>query len=344
MEQQIKSFLPGHSEISFGGIEYKKVFVFFDELEKCFSMEENIEAAKRTQLCRTGHMLMGGMEEEKLLFFYLLEKLQAMVRIKLGEYWHMCDPTQESDEKSDNRRIRWKQKNWRTLCEGDNQLLEKQNKYMECFMTIALHEIFARECERQCGVLQEGFRVRKESLENVKEKISEIVEVTANVDEEGIRAWTENADGNIQKMKEYTKWLSRYVVLLNIYLEHVIGVETELLLIMILETKNLGMLKGDTSFGQQVAADLKCMKDKNTESFMQYNKNRAKYYKQLEYDMKETFLCFMQRISERERQNFAEAMQTYLTIVETGKLDEEKCKSLWVAQCILVMPVWMSSS
>lgn len=324
-----------------GGNDCKKYSFFFGELEKCFSAGEDAGAAQRSRLCRNSRPLIGNMEEGTVPL-YLLEKLQTMVRIKTGEYWRMCDPNIEQAGIKEGKQVKWKQRIGEKQDdeEDDEVSAQKQNKYMECLMTVALHEIFVRECERQLVVLQKEISARRGSVGSAKEKIDALTKLLLKADEESVRAWLEDTEGSVREVKEYTGWVSKGIFLLGEYMEHLIGVETEVLLIMILETKNLEVMKRDASLGRQMTEYLECMRDKSTESFLRYNKNRGKYYRQLETEIRKIFIRYMEHVDAAARQSFSEAMHTYLTIIESGKPDEEKRKRLWEAQCVLTMPVW----
>lgn len=327
-----------------GGDNCKKYSFFFGELEKCFSAEENADALERSQLCRKSCPLMGNIEEERTVPLYLLEKLQTMVRIKMGEYWHMCNPDPEQTGLKKSEQIKWKQKIVAQQEEDvDEASAPKQNKYMECLMTVALHEIFVRECERQLLALQEEINQSRSCVESTKDKIDVLVKSLLNAEEENAKAWLEDTADSVRKVEEYTRRVSKNIFLLGEYTEHVIGVETEIMLIMILETKNLEVIKRDASLGRQMTKYLECMRDRSTESFLRYNKNRGTYYKQLETDIRKIFISYMEHINTATRQSFSEAMHTYLMILENGKTDEEKRKNLWEAQCVLAMPLWHAS-
>lgn len=333
--RDIQSFLAGENDC-------KKYSFFFGELEKCFSAEVNADALGRSQLCRNSRPLMENMEEEGTVPLYLLEKLQTMAQIKLGEYWHMCNPDLEQAKLKKNEQIKWKQRSGEKQDdeEDDESSAPKQNKYMECLMTVALHEIFVRECERQLIALQDEISKRQNCVGSAKEKIDVLAKLLLNAEEESARAWLEDTEGIVGELKEYTSWVSKRILLMGEYMEHVIGVETEILLIMILETKNLEVMKRDASLGSQMTKYLECMRDRSTESFLRYNKNRGKYYRQLETDIREIFIHYLEHVNAAARQNFSEAMHTYLTILESGKIDEEKRKRLWEAQSVLAMPMW----
>ena len=319
----------------------KKYSFFFGELEKCFSVAENAEAAGKTWLCRGSLSLMGDMEGKEAIPLYLLEKLQAMARIKIGEYWRLCDPDSEQSGIRAGGMVKWKQKTVRKQDEDDDEVsVQKQNKYMECLMTVALHEIFVRECERQLRSLQEEIDAGRGCVGSVKEKVDTLADMLLRADEESARVWEEDTKGSVQELMKYTKRVSQGILLLSEYMEHVIGVETELLLIMILETNNLEIMKRDVGLGRQMAKYLECIRDRSTESFLRYNKNRGKYYRQLEAEIQKIVFRYMEHIGEAAKQSFSEAMHTYLTIAEDGRFDEEKRRKLWAAQCVLVMPLW----
>lgn len=315
----------------------KKYSFYFDILEKCFSMEEDSATAKKTQLSHASCRLMLNMEEGEVVSLYLLERLQTMARKKLGEYWCMCEQGVEFSEVKSGERIKWKQKQGG---EEDKSSALKQNKYMECIMTIALHEIFTRECERQFDVLQEELDAKQGLIGVAKEEISTYVESMINGDEESSRAWLERLEGTVQEARKYIKELSEHIYLLTVYMEHIIGVEVEILLVMILEMNNLENMKQDENLRKQMTEYLRCIRNRNTETWWRYNKNKRKYYEQLKADMEHIFFRLMEKTPEKGRLKFSEALHTYMTIAEKGSFDEEDRHRLWEMQCILVGPLW----
>lgn len=325
--RDIRRFLAGEDD-------RKRYSFFFGELEKCFSVKENGEAAKRSQLCKNCYPLMGDMEEEGMVSLYLLEKLQTMMRVKTGEYWRMCDLNFEQPGLKRDRQ---------ETVEDKAALAPKQNKYMECLMIVALHEIFVRECEKQLKELQENIRTRQGSVAIAKEKTEALAKKLFDADEESVRTWMEDAQVSVREVEEYTRQVSKGIFLLCEYVEHVIGAEAEILMFMVLETKNLEIMRRDASLGRQMTDYLEFMKEKSTENFFNYNKNREKYYRQLETEIKKIFICYMAHIGASARLCFAEALRTYMEIVENGRFDEEKRKKLWEAQFILALPVWYAA-
>ncbi|MCM1026015.1 MAG: hypothetical protein NC432_06240 [Roseburia sp.] len=328
----------------------KKYSFFFGELEKCFSREENGRAAERTQLCGRSAGLMGDPEEKGSVSLYLLEKLQTMARIKIGEYWRMCDPDGAIPEAGAGETIKWKQKAVPLPKETDEGKSErdeedeisarKQNKYMECLLTIALHEIFVRECERQYGLRRAEADVRQSSVGELRELLESLVDALAQESGAEARTCVESAEERVQGVIEYTQRLSKMVSLLNSYVEHVVGVEAEIILVMILEARNLADIKNDADLWQQMTEYLECMRDRCTENFVRYNKNRGRHYRQLEDDVERFFLRYMRQTGFAGKQSFAGAMRAYLEIAERGRPDGEGRRRLWEVQCVLVMPLW----
>lgn len=336
-----------------GGDNHKKYSFYFEELDKCFSRKENAKAAGKTRLC--GNSPVCGDMEEKTVSLYLLEKIQEMARIKIGEYWSMCNQELVPLEMNENEYIKWKQKKLRSSkeavggqAETDSEMTPgKQNKYMECLLTIALHEIFTRECERQFGLRWSEADARYGSVGDMKEMLKTLAEVLKQADGNDhmhqafkIGTCKEDVQEKVQGIVDYTQRLSKAVYLLNLYLEHVIGVETEIMLIMILEARNLSTLKNDGNQKSQIDNYLEFMKDRCTENFQRFNKNRGKYYRKLEKDIKQYFLSYMEQTGSTVKQNFSEALFVYLETLKKGKFDEGSRGRIWEAQRVLVMPLW----
>lgn len=68
---------------------------------------------------------MGYMEEGEMVSLNLLERLQTMVWMKIGEYWWMYAPDAELSREKAGERIKWKQKPRQKL---DNE--KTQSKYI----------------------------------------------------------------------------------------------------------------------------------------------------------------------------------------------------------------------
>lgn len=111
------------------------------------------------------------------------------------------------------------------------------------------------------------------------------------------------------------------------------------LLVMVMETKNLEIMKPWTG-RRQIEWLSRCTDARNQESFTRYNKNRGKYYRQLQQEVEKVLYGFMERIGHIGRQGYAEAMQSYLALVAQGKLDEERRAQLWEVQMVLALPIW----
>lgn len=85
---------------------------------------------------------------------------------------------------------------------------------------------------------------------------------------------------------------------------------------------------------------MKCTDGRDLESFTRYNKNRGKYYRQLQQEVETVLYGFMESIGHVGRQGYSEAMRAYLSIVAQGRLDEGKLARLWKAQMVLALPLW----
>ncbi len=322
----------------------KRYAFYWGELDKCFSKEENEKAARKTVLCQNIGPLIETLEETEMVFLYLLEKLQEMARIKIGEYWRMCALDSEEPRAGTGGRVKWKQKSAQGQDKDEDEvLIQRQNKYMEYLITVALHEIFVRECERQVIALEEMLSSKQDVLKSVKEKIG-ILAGGYDMAQESFHTWMEDIEGSVQEVIEYTKQMSRYVVLFSEYAEHVAGVEAEILLVMLLEMKNLDAIKREAVLEQNMTQSIRDIKDRSTECFWRYNKNRGKYYKGLETEVQEIIARYMERYGHTAEQSFSEAISAYLKTVENGRTDAETKRVLWEAQCALIMPVWHANN
>ncbi len=311
----------------------KKYAFYFQTLDKCFSVRENYLAAKRSMLIRGYTQTDGTVGEFPLA---LLEHIQALVRRKLGEYWEICSP---DFGVSFPERVKWKQRASREPQEDEPQA-DRQNKYMECIMAIALHEIWLRECGRMLGIAYESVSAWRDSIHQAGDEISLFAERLSRADQEQAWEWMRQMEDSVRKVGEYAEQLTRYAFFLAAYTEYSMGLMAELLLVMVMETKNLDVMKPWTG-RRQIEWLLKCMDGRDLESFTRYNKNRGKYYKQLQKEVETILYGFMENIGHIGRQSYSEAMRTYLAIVAQGGLDEEKLAQLWEAQMVLALPLWI---
>ena len=310
----------------------KKYAFYFQNLDECFSGRENRLAAKRSMLIRE-YARTDGTEVEFPLA--LLERIQALVRRKLGEFWEICAP---DFGVSLPERVKWKQRTLREPQEDEPQT-DRQNKYMECIMAIALHEIWLRECGRMLGIAYEPVSARRDGIHQAGVEISLFAERLSQSDREQAWVWMRQMEATVGKVGEYTGQLARYLFYLAAYTEYSIGLMAEGLLVMVMETKNLEIMKPWTG-RRQIEWLSRCTDARNLESFTRYNKNRGKYYRQLQQEVEKVLYGFMERIGHIGRQGYAEAMQSYLALVAQGKLDEERRAQLWEVQMVLALPIW----
>lgn len=310
----------------------KKYAFYFQNLDECFSGRENRLAAKRSMLIRE-YARTDGTEVEFPLA--LLERIQALVRRKLGEFWEICAP---DFGVSLPERVKWKQRTLREPQEDEPQT-DRQNKYMECIMAIALHEIWLRECGRMLGIAYEPVSARRDGIHQAGVEISLFAERLSRADREQAREWMRKMEDTVCKVGEYTGRLARYLFFLAVYAEYSIGLMAEVLLVMVMETKNLEVIKPWTG-RRQIEWLLKCTDGRDLESFTRYNKNRGKYYRQLQQEVETVLYGFMESIGHVGRQGYSEAMRAYLSIVAQGRLDEGKLARLWKAQMVLALPLW----
>lgn len=310
----------------------KKYAFYFQNLDKCFSARENCLAAKRSMLIRE-YTQTDGVEGEFPLA--LLERIQALVRRKLGEYWEICAP---DFGVSLPERVKWKQRASGEPQQDENQA-DRQNKYMECIMAIALHEIWLRECGRMLDIAYEPVSARGEGIRQAGVEISLFAERLSRADQEQAWEWMRKMEDTVCQVGEYTGQLARYLFFLAVYAEYSIGLMAEVLLVMVMETKNLEVIKPWTG-RRQIEWLLKCTNGRDLESFTRYNKNRGKYYRQLQEEVETVLYGFMESAGHIGRQSYSEAMRAYLAIVAQGRLDEEKLAQLWEAQMVLALPLW----
>lgn len=325
--------------------EGKKYSFNFEELEKCFSPEENREAAKRTQLIADNEELTENVETWEDIPVYLLEKLQEKFRRKLGEYWHMCDLDFDESKLRKGRDIKWKPRKSREPEDGEKEehsKLDEQklDKYMECLTTLALHEIFARKLTEKWNVLMGELERHSEMLDKIPEEMTEIVELFDKADDEGKRKLAEQVKVRTQEKIENIKRFEKIWILQLLCLEHNISLGAEIQIVMLLEKKRLEELKdgkGDRKW--KVEDFLEFMGSRFLTSVENYNRNKKKYYNRLEADVWDIFIHYLNSIPQWARRDITGAVETYLGIVEKGKLNGEQREKLWYAQSIIACPL-----
>lgn len=338
--RDIQRFLSGEA--------VKKYSFDFKGLERCFSLEENRRAARESRLCKE---LAEKVEDWENVSLYLLERLQRLFRIRLGQYWQMCDPDAGRFPERAGERLKWKQRTGRGEEGGEDAageweedgalLAKKQNKYVECLMALALHEIFVREYGQRYELLFQEAEERRKVIGETREATVSYAQRYAHGNEEEREELLREYGIQAQEVQEYVKWFAAYMALQMLCMEHIIGVEAEIQMIMILETKNLESIKLNASLGWRLSKYLEVMEDRWTESFTRYNKNKVRIYRQLETDMENIFLRYMKQNDMSMRKVFSKAVKAYLRIVEKGRLGEEQLQELWESQCILAGPLWM---
>lgn len=333
--RDIRRFLAGESTA-------KKYAFYFGRLELLFSPRENRQAAERSRLIRMEEPPEG---EAEIFPIALLERLQELARVRLGEYWLMCAPDYDG---SPGGRIRWKQRIFQGLDAEDELPANRQNKYMECIMTVALHEIFLRECGRLLGMAYAKACEGRDSVRQAGEGIAAVAERLKEADESGAEE-KQDAEAitylekTTREVRKYTQDFREYLFFRSVYLEYLVGLEAELVLIMALEARNLEVMKPWTG-KRQTEWLMACVGHRETESFTRYNKNRERYYRQMREDMEEYVYRFLDGIGRRGRQRFEEAMTAWLNLAAEKNPEEEERKKLWEAQCILILPLWTQES
>lgn len=362
---EVLNIYPSHSQskISYlnirrclAGDAVKKYSFDFTELEKCFSPEANREALKSSQLSTSLNTTMetgdlGDVSPSP----YLLGKIQQVFRRKLGKYWNMCDPNTRSSFCGMGKRQKWRQRvctpprkvkndDWGENPKDDRDdeldeeklMRQRQNGYMECLVALALHEIFTRECDYRYVQLQKRCERNHSLAEEIKEKLDSFPELCSKSSESQEARLLEQGTDIVQKLTEYMEGIADYMVLLPLYLEHVVGVEAEMLIVTILESRNLGDVKADIRLQRRLKKYLKAINGREMESFTRYDKNKSKIYRQLEAYIEDVFFRYMEQASIPAGQNVSDAVNTYLKIVGEKKYGSEQMNMLWNAQCVLV--------
>lgn len=336
----------------------KKYSFDFTELEKCFSPEANREALKSSQLSTSLKTAMEtGNHGDVSPSPYLLGRIQQVFRTKLGKYWNMCDSNARQSFCGMGKQQKWRQRacppprkvekdDWVEDPKDDREdelgedekklMLQRQNGYMECLVALALHEIFTRECDYRYVQLQKRCERNHSLAEEIKEKLESFLELCSRSSEREEAQLLEQGTDIAQKLKEYRERIASYMILLPLYLEHVVGVEAEMLIATILESRNLGDVKADIGLQRRLKKYLEAMNGREMESFTRYDKNKSKLYRQLEADMEAVFFRYMEQASIPAGQNVSDAVDTYLSIVGENKYGSEQMNMLWNAQCVLV--------
>ncbi len=301
--------------------EAKKKYSFdFTELDKCFSAKENKMAAGRTQLLAEYSRLEENEEGWKDAPVYLLERLQEMFRKKLGAYLCICDLEHDDPD-------------------------ARREKYKECLIMLSLHEIFVREYAQICSRRLKEARQRGMVFNKTFDKLVEAGGLFGGADTDGKKILAKQVRNQTQESMEYIKWIGAFWILQLLWLEHNIALEAEIQLVMLLELKKLDEMGGsrEENIWGRVEKYLEFMKDKYLDDYVNYNKNKVKFYRRLEADVQKIFLNFMSTIPLPEKNAVSHAIRDYLELVEQGAVDDERRKQLWLAQCIMVRPLTVNS-
>lgn len=300
--------------------ETKKKYSFdFSELDKCFSPEENKKAAKRTRLLREYAGLTENAESWKRVPVCLLERIQEMFRRKLGDYWRLCG--QENDDPD-----------------------TRKKEYGECIILLSLHEIFVREYAKKCSRLMEEARQRRVILNEAYDGLIEAGNRFREADESRKKNLREQIEVRTQDSLKNAKWMEEFWIFQMSCLEHIIALEAEIQLIMLLEGKKLNEMERnkEKSLWRRTEEHLDFMKDRFLDDYVCFNRNKVKFYRRLEADVREIFLGFMSRVPLPEKRAVSGAIKEYLEITEQGKMDGEQREKLWEAECIIVRPLMES--
>lgn len=295
---------------SLAGNAKKKYCFDFKELDKCFSAEENKNTAEKTQLLEGYAGFAERAENWKDVPIYLLHRLQELFREKLGHYWRLCDMEQDDPE-------------------------VRRESYKECVIMLSLHEIFVREYSATCSKWMEEARERRRIFNSTFDQLSEKTSQFREMKENEKKALTGQVKDQTQ---EYGRWMEEFWTLQLLCLEHSIAVEAEIQLVMLLELKKLDDMKGhkENSLWHKAEVYLAFMKDKYLDDYADYNRNKVKFYRQLEADVQKIFLRFMSNIPVPEKKAVSGAIRDYLEITARREEGHESREALWQAQCMIV--------
>jgi hypothetical protein len=317
----------------------KKYSFYYDELEKCFSAEANRQAAKNTQLIGDNPGLTDEAEGWEDVPLYLLEKLQEKFRKTLGEYWHLCavdvgqNPAVPCSPKEGKT---WKDE----YQECEKLLLQKRDKYMECLMALALHELFVKKYSESWSMLAEEAEHQNEVFQNLPEEMEEVIRAFGKEDGEGKKKLVERARIQAQKSESLQKWYKKFMILGLSCLEHNISLGAEIQIVMLLEKKRLEEMDyRGKRLEHKVGQYLTFMEKRLLSSMEVYNKNKKKCYQQLEVYMKDVFVEFINSIPWESQQDITQAVKRYMEIVEQGRGAAARRKELWYAQSMIAAPL-----
>ena len=302
---------------SLAGKTEKKYRFDFTELDKCCSPGENQKAAEKTQLLSECFWSEADGRTFMEIPVYLLMRLQELFRKKLGQYWRICDM------ESDRPEIR-------------------RETYKECLLMLSLHEIFTREYARKCSRLMEEARQRNIRFHETFDQMTEIGRRFGQAAQNERSVLAGQIRDRTKESMEYIRWIEAFFIHQLLCLENNIALEAEIQLAMLLELKKLDQMRGDSrkSLWLKAEAYLECMKDKYTDDYVDFNRNKVRFYKQLETNVQEIFLKFMNTIPLPEKNEISDSIKDYLTITEQKEpINEEQRKRLWLAQCRMVRPL-----
>lgn len=299
----------------------KKYNFDFRLLNQCLLPEENRKAVRKLPLLAECGQLADDIEEWDDLPVFLLERLQELFRKKLGRYWRICHQNAAGSNPKNNG--------------------EKKEAYLECVRTLALHEIFVRELLAVRERMMEEAEQHHKELEAIPDRMEDAVSQFGRTEEHMRKESAEQVRSQTRESIKTIQWYGKFCVFLAVCLEHMISLGAEIQVIMLLEKKRLEEIderKKNSKY--EIERYLEFMKEQYLTGVEKYNKNKWKYYSNLENRVKNLFFHYVKQLSGSGRHLMSDALETYLRIVEQGKWNEKQAAELWNAQILMAVPLF----
>ena len=306
-----------------GDSKAKKYSFNFEFLDDCFDIEKNREAMLREcQELPEEEGIRKSLEQAQILIPYLfMDRLREVVWNKLRAFFKLCNQTTCSE------------------CE------KKSEVYFQFIQAVALYEIFYIEfVQEKAAFLVEESMVSIRKAEEEVARLGKQGELLGNCEdmpaEELVLSVQELATGyqNIwNNLLEDKVW---HVGIFQLLIaEFGISLNAMCYLLMILEAMNVcnGKMRGLKNISVQIQKNLSNIYEKDLEILQNYNKKRAKRYRQVNVKLESV----LEKYVWSEYQQYDEAAIIYAFMEELCMpLKERDKKTLRGLECMLGYPVY----
>lgn len=301
----------------------KKYSFFFEFMDSCFDIEKNREAMlRRCQELPDEEGMRKSIAETKIWIPYLfMDKLREVVWNKLRAFFKLCDQTSCSE------------------CE------KKSEVYFQFIQAVALYEIFYIEFvqEKASTLVEESMVLIQKAQEELGklgkqgERLSSCENMPAEELLQSVQELTlgyQNIWNNLLEDKVWHVGIFQLLIA-----EFGISLNAMCYLLMILEAMNVssGRMRGLKNISVQIQKNLANIYEKDLEILQNYNKKRAKRYRQVNVKLE----AVLEKYVWPKYQEYDEATIIYTFMEELCKPSkDQKAKVLRGLECMLGYPVY----